>query len=32
LKESWHLSHPDDPDYEEDENQTKGKKTYWNWN
>tara|TARA_Y100000593_G_C4153534_1_gene258288 strand:- start:109 stop:678 length:570 start_codon:yes stop_codon:yes gene_type:complete len=30
LKESWHLSHPDDPEYE-DEEQPK-KKTYWNWN
>ena len=33
LKESWHLSHPDDPSYEEDEENTpRKKKTYWNWN
>ena len=31
LKESWHLSHPDDPSYEEDEDKPK-KRTYWNWN
>ena len=31
LKESWHLSHPDDPSYEEDEYKPK-KRTYWNWN
>jgi len=32
LKESWHLTHPDDPSYEEDENKPKNKRTYWNWN
>ena len=31
LKESWYLTHPDDPSYEEDEDKPK-KRTYWNWN
>jgi phage terminase large subunit-like protein len=29
LKDSWHLSHPDDPDYEDEPVK---KKTYWSWN
>ncbi len=28
MKDSWHLTHPDDPDYEEDSR--KSKATYWN--
>ena len=28
LKDSWHLTHPDDPEYEDGERKTKA--TYWN--
>ncbi len=29
MKESWHLSHPDDPEEEEDR-VSRGRATYWN--
>jgi hypothetical protein len=29
MKESWHLSHPEDPEEEEDR-VSKGRATYWN--
>ena len=28
MKDSWHLTHPDDPDYEEEGRRSRA--TYWN--